>query len=792
MQLPQEYNIKEAEQKWQKYWEKEKIYKFDENSKKLIYSIDTPPPTVSGKMHLGHSFSYSQQDFIARYNRMKGENVFYPFGTDDNGLPTERLIEKLKNIKSIKIDRQDFINLCNKTLNEIKNDFVNDWKKIGMSCDFLMTYSTIDKHSIKTSQKSFMELYKKDLVYQKEAPTMFCINCQTAIAQAELEDKELESSFNEINLELENGKKFTIATTRPELLPACVCIFVNPNDARYKNIIGKKVKVPLFNQIIQIIADKSANPEKGTGAMIVCSYGDKYDVEAINKLKLKPRICITRDGKLNELAGKYANLNIKDARKEILSDLEKNKLLVNKKQIKHIVNVHDKCGTEIEFLTSKQWFIKIIQNKKKFIEAGKRIKWYPENMFTRYFNWVKGIEWDWCISRQRHFGVPFPVWYCDKCNEITLADEKDLPVDPLNKKSKCKCGGNLIGEKDVMDTWATSSLTPQIALNWAEKNNNFNKMYPMNLRPQAHDIIRTWAFYTIIKGVYHHNLIPWKEITISGHVLDSKGESMHKSKGNAIEPKAVLEKYGADSLRFWAAGSKLGEDLRYLEKDLLTGKKTINKLWNASKFILMNLNDYKNEKPEKFELIDLWLLSKLNNTIKICTENFEKYEYSKSKSEVENFFWNTFCDYYIEIVKDRLYNENLRGKESKISAQYTLNYSLLAILKLFAPIMPHVTEEIYQIYFAKKENKKSIHLSNWPEYKKDLVNKKAEKIGDELINLISEVRQFKSKNNKSLKEPVNITLSKSKHQELKHVLADFKAVANAKNINFEEKFEISF
>jgi valyl-tRNA synthetase len=523
---------------------------------------------------------------------------------------------------------------------------------------------------------------------------------------------------------------------------------------------------------------------------MICSYGDKYDVEAINKLKLNPKVCITKDGKLNELAGKYSGLNMRDARKEILNDLEKNNFLLKKENIKHNVNVHDKCNTEIEFLSSKQWFVKIIENKKKFIEFGKKIKWHPETMLTRYINWIKGIQWDWCISRQRHFGVPFPLWHCEKCNEIILAKEDDIPVDPLNKKIKCSCGGNGIPEKDVMDTWATSSLTPQIALNWAEKNNNFKKFYPMGLRPQAHDIIRTWAFYTIVKSIYHNENIPWKEVIISGHVLTPNGDSMHKSKGNAIEVEEVLAKYGADSLRFWSAGSKLGEDLRYLEKDLVTGKKTITKLFNAGKLILMNLKDYNNEKPDKFELIDLWLLSRLNEVIKNCTNYFDNYEYAKAKSEIDNFFWNTFCDYYLEIVKDRLYNE--KSKESKISAQYTLNYSLLNILKLFAPIMPHITEEIYHLYYSKIENKKSIHINEWPKYNKELKNKKAEKIGEELIKLISEVRQFKSKNNKSLKEPINITLEKSKHQKLKHVLADFKAVTNAININFGEKFEIKF
>ncbi|MEK6951538.1 MAG: class I tRNA ligase family protein, partial [Nanoarchaeota archaeon] len=405
----------------------------------------------------------------------------------------------------------------------------------------------------------------------------------------------------------------------------------------------------------------------------------------------------------------------------------------------------------------------------------------------------KGLQWDWLISNQRYFGVPIPIWYCKKCDREILASEEDLPVDPLQDKpnKSCICGSNEFeSEKDVLNTWFTSSMTPQISINLMSKNIH-KDLFPMSLRPQASEIITFWLFNTVFKSNIHFSKNPWNDVMISGFVT-LEGEKMSKSKGNVIEPQKVLEQYGADSLRFWAASSKLGEDTDYQEKDIITGKKTITKLFNASKLVLMNLKDYKNEKPKKLELIDLWLLSKLNNIIKISTENFEKYEYSKTKSETENFFWNTFCNYYLEIVKDRLYNENLRGKDAKVSAQYTLNYSLLTILKLFAPIIPHITEEIYQLNYSKKENKKSIHVSSWSEYKKELNNKKAEKTGDELIKLISEVRQFKSKNNKSLKEPITIDLPKSKHQELKHVLADFKAVTNAKNINFGDKFNIEF
>jgi valyl-tRNA synthetase len=795
MENKQTYDYKEVESKLLKFWDSKGIYKFDPKSKSKIFSIDTPPPTVSGKMHIGHAFSYSQQDFVARYHRMKGENVFYPFGTDDNGLPTERLVEKLKGVKSTHMSRTEFVQLCEKTIKEIKPDFINDWKIIGMSCDFSNTYSTIDEHCIKTSQKSFIDLFKKKLVYQNEAPSMWCVQCQTAIAQADLEDKELDSTFNDIKFNLEDGSEITISTTRPELLPACVCIHVHPADKRYKKLVGKNAVVPLFNQKVKIFTDEAVDPEKGSGILMICSYGDKFDVEAINKRKITPRIAITKDGKMNELAGEFAKLPLKEARKEILKKLEEKGFLLSKRPIRHSVNVHERCGTEIEFLTTRQWFIKILDNKKKFLDAGKKINWYPEFMRMRYEKWIEGLNWDWCISRQRHFGISFPVWKCNKCSEIIVADEKDLPVDPLitKPKNKCKCGSNdFSGELDVMDTWATSSVSPQIITNWAEDNVfkvDFSKMYPCSLRPQAHDIIRTWAFYTIVKGIYHNNKQPWDDIIISGHVLDPKGQAMHKSKGNVVEPATVLAKYPADALRFWSSSSKLGDDLRYLEKDLETGQRTITKLFNASKFVFQSFENYETKKPKKLEAIDEWLLIKLNELVKICTEAFDNYEYFKAKSAVENFFWHVFCDNYLEIVKDRLYNPDRRGQEAKESGQYVLYAALLTIVKLFAPIMPFITEELYQNYFKKDEKAESIHISSWPKFDKTLGDKKLELAGDKFLEVLTEVRKEKSKSGKSLKTEI-ITLTC--YPEVKIFEQDLMAVSHAKTLKYGKELKIEF
>ncbi len=797
--MAETYNFKESEKKWREFWENESIFKFDKKKKGNLYVVDTPPPTVSGRMHIGHSYSYSQQDFVVRFRRMMGDNVYYPFGTDDNGLPTERLIEKLKNVKSKNMSRDEFVKLCQSTLKEITPEFINDWKIIGMSCDFSNIYSTIDSHCIKTSQKSFIDLMKKGLVYQQTAPSMWCVNCQTAIAQAELEDKELDSTFNDVQFGVVHGEKgrdkITIATTRPELIPACVFVYVHPDDKRYKNIVGKEVIVPLFNYKVPIFADSSADPEKGSGILMVCSYGDKYDAEAIAKRKVEPRIVLAKDGRMNHLSGKYENLTIKEARKAILDDLDKEGLLLNKKHIRHAVNVHDKCGTEIEFLTTKQWFIKVLENKNKFIEAADKIKWYPEHMKSRYVHWVEGLNWDWCVSRQRHFGVPFPIWSCKKCGKIAIADEKYLPVDPLisKPKVKCSCGSDEFqGEIDVMDTWATSSMSPQIITNWVGDKGfddiDFKTMYPNALRPQAHDIIRTWAFYTIVKGIYNNNQVPWKDIVISGYVLDPKGEKMSKSKENTVEPAQVLAKYPADALRFAAAGAKLGEDIRYQEKDLLTGQKTITKLWNASKFAFMQLEDFKGKK-DNTSAIDHWMLTKLNKLIKTATESFDACEYSKVRMDVDQFFWGTLCDNYLEIIKDRTYNPD-KYKSGKNGAQYTLHKSILSILKMFAPIMPYITEEIYQMKFAKEENKKSIHVSDWPKFEHSEIDDSAEQAGDLAVVIISAVRKFKSEKALSLKTEIkNLTIELPKldgkvKKNFDEMLQEIKATTRSQNVDF--------
>jgi len=790
MEFPKRPNFKELEERINDLWAREKIYKFQPNSKKPVYSIDTPPPTISGKLHIGHAFSYSQAEFIARYKRMRGYNVFYPFGYDNNGLPTERLTEEMHNVKAKDMPRSEFVKLCLETSRKVEQEYERVFKRMGVSCDWSEVYRTIEPRVQRISQASFLKLYKKGRVYRKLAPTIWCPKCETAIAQVELKDKELKSTFNYILFELEDGNKIEIATTRPELLASCCAIFVHPEDKRYKHLVGKKAKVPLFDFYVPIIADRRADPNKGTGIVMFCTFGDLTDVDWFYAYNFEPKISIARDGTMNELAGKYKGLSVKEAREAIINDLKEKGLLVKQVPIKHTVNVHERCDTEIEFLLTKQWFIKYLDLKKEFIKAGRKIKWWPEHMRVRYENWVNGLQWDWCISRQRYFGVPFPVWYCKKCGKEILADYEQLPVDPLRDKpnKKCECGSTEFEpEKDVMDTWATSALTPLINACWDKgiKHKRFKMLYPMSLRPNAHDIITFWDFNTIVMGLFHTGKPPFKNIMISGHGLDRHGRKMSKSRGNVVLPLDMMEKYSADALRWWAASVKLGEDLNFREEDLQAGIRHATKLWNTARFASMHIKE-KPKKPRKLNIVDKWLLAELSQVIEKCTQAFEHYEYSKAKMYAEQFFWNVFCDYYLEMIKYRLYSS-----KEKDSALWTLYTALLTQLKLFAPFIPFVTEELYQLLFRKYEKDKSIHISAWPKAEKSWQDEKALKLGRIAMECIAALRKWKKLKNISLAEEVErVTLLHPSPKSVEGIKNEIEKTMRVKQLIVEKGSEV--
>ena len=736
--MDKRFEHKKVEEKWIKKWEEEGIYHFDEK-KNNVFSIDTPPPYASGDLHVGHAKNFTEMDIIARFKRMNGYNVFFPIGFDDNGTPTEKYVEKNLGITKDSVSRDEFFKKCLEVSSEIEKKMKKTFQRLGISLDWKYAYKTISRDVWYVSQRSFIELYKKGLIKRRLEPTIWCPYHQTALAQAVVEDKEKETYLNYLKFKIKEGGEIEIATTRPELLPSCVAVFVNPKDESKKNFIGKHAIVPIYNFEVPIIGEEDVDMEFGTGAVMVCTFGDSKDVEWWKKHKLPLRISITKNGRMNDNAGKYVGMKITEARKKIIEDLKEKGILYKQEKIKQVVGTCWRCHTPVEYIPTEQWFVDLLDHKEEFIKIGKEINWNPKFYFKRYEDWVKNLKWDWCISRQRYYGVPFPVWYCKDCGEVIVADESQIPLDPRETKpDRCpKCGSkNIVPEEDVMDTWMTSSMTPMIPIKWNEELKE--KIFPMDLRAQSHDIIRTWAFYTIVKSLYHFNQIPWKDILITGFVYAAKGVQMHKSLGTGIDPNKKMDEYGSDALRYWAVSSGLGEDLIYKEQDLVRGKKIINKLWNASLFVSKFLGKVENP---KLRTVDKWLLSKLNEVIKISTKYYEKYEISKARKTIENFFMNIFCDDYLEMIKWRLYN-NVDEK----GAKYTLYHGLKTILKLFAPIMPFVTEEIYRNLFEDK----SIHISSWP---KEIEVKNVEVPIDEIL---SAGRKAKSEKGISLGKEVEV------------------------------------
>ena len=786
--IPKRYESAAIEQKWQKYWEENGTYHFHPEDKRPVYSVDTPPPTVSGDLHLGHCYSYSHADFYVRYHRMNNQNIFYPMGWDDNGLPTERLVEKKMGISPEAVGAEAFLKAIAETSKNLEEQYETLWKRIGLSVDWRYTYSTISASSRKVAQFSFIELYKSGRLYTASSPTIWCPTCKTALAQAEIADLQRDTNFYTIAFSCE-GQVLPIATTRPELLPACVAVFVHPEDPKHKHLIGKKAKTPVFSKEVPILGDVKADPEKGTGIVMCCTFGDTTDIKWWREHNLPLISVIDKQGKLNESASFLGGLNVKTARKRILEELSANNLVIESKPSSQTVSMHDRCDTPIEYIETRQWFIKILDEKDRLIEAGSKINWHPPHMGARYEDWVKNLEWDWCISRQRYHGVPFPVWFCTKCDKVQLADVAELPIDPRTKNPSkpCSCGSTEFKpETSVMDTWQTSSLSPQVAGRWLDDEKLFRKVFPMSIRPQAHDIIRTWAFYTIVKGIYHENQVPWSDTVISGHGLSPEGHKVSKSRGAAVDPNILMAKYSADAIRYWSSSSKLGEDSMISEEKIASGQKLVNKLWNVTSFASQFLDGYTLPRtaPE-FIPVDKWLLSRLNKLISEATRDFEEYNHASAKTRTEAFFWETFTDNYMEMVKTRLY-DSPDGSKEKDSARFTLYTALLALVKLLAPIMPFITEEVYQVLFKKDGDAPSVHLSAWPEANELLIDDDAENTGNMLIEIATSVRRYKSEKKIPMGSPLeNLKINTMKEyyaEVLKECLVDIKSVTRAKQI----------
>lgn len=786
--MDKKYDFQKTEKDLEKFWAEQEIYKYQNGKQRKIFSIDTPPPTVSGKLHIGHVFSYTQAEMIARFRRMQGYDVFYPFGFDDNGLPTERLVERDEKIRANTLPRSEFREKCIHTIEKYEEEFKNLWKRLGFSVDWDLQYQTISDLSQKISQRSFIELAKRRKTYMKESPVLWCTECQTSIAQAELETKECETTFHYLNFNSPQGN-LLIATTRPELLAGCVCIFVHPDDGRFEKYVGMTAKVPLYNFDIPILTDKAVSMDKGTGAVMCATFGDSADMEWYQKHALPYKKIIMPDGKIHEDIAFIGGMTVKKARAHMVELLQQAGLLVRQETIRHMIAVHERCGNAVEFIPSRQWYIDVLSDREKYLRAADEINWHPAHMKNRYKIWVENLKWDWCISRQRYFGVPFPVWYCKDCGTPIFAEEEQLPVNPLESQPlhSCQCGcSEFIPEEAVFDTWATSSVTTLINAGYGEKNDISHEILPMSMRAQAHEIIRTWAFYSIVKSLYHTGQIPWKDIMISGFVLAKPGEKISKSKNNGSDsPMKLIENHSADAVRYWAASSKLGTDTFFSEDELKISKRFINKLYNAARFAIMQLSDFvKSEVYEESGLlpVDRWILERVNDTTRKVTELLNDYEIGQARHEADNLFWKDFCDYYIEIAKERLYQPEKHGKEQRYSGQTALYYSLLGILKLYAVYTPYITDYIYQDFYRKYEKEISLHRTLWETRKTEDIYIE---FGEHLKNTIADVRREKSERQMSMKDPIPeliITCPKKFKDFYRKSEKDIKACTGAEKI----------
>lgn len=746
MSLPKRYNPRTSEPQMQEHWEKTGVYRFA-RGQGPVYSIDTPPATVSGHLHLGHVYSYSHPDFMARFWRMNGYNVFYPMGYDDNGLPTGRLVEKLTSLTARQMGRAEFAAQCEAIGAQYGAEYEALWKRLGLSVDWRHTYRTIEARAQRISQHSFLDLYERGLIERRQAPAIWCPECGTAIAQAELDDLERQTRFYALAFKLADGTTLPIATTRPELLPACVAIFVHPDDARYRSLAGSHARVPLFGQEVPILADPAADPEKGTGAVMCCTFGDATDVAWWYTHELPLVQAIDAQGHLTEAAGAYSGLAVREGRQRIVQELQTQGLLLGSTPSDQSVRVHERCDTPVEYMVTPQWFLRVLDFKPQLLRAADQIDWRPEHMKARYAQWVENLGWDWCLSRQRAFGVPFPAWHCARCSEIILAEREALPIDPTasTPPRTCTCGNSeLAPDVDVMDTWATSSLTPQIAGRWLSDPELYEQVFPMSTRPQAHDIIRTWAFYTIVQSLYHFDQVPWKRVDISGWGIAGEGMGkISKSRGGGpAAPMAMIERHSADALRYWAASTGPGKDAVISETKIQMGTKLVNKLWNVARFSQRFLLEYR--PPDDIPALstaDRWILARTQALVERVTASMRSSEYASAKSEVESFFWTELADNYLEMAKLRLYDE---AHPARAGAHYTLYHVLLATLKLLALFVPHVTERIYLALYAEGEGHPSIHVSPWPVPDPRLKDEAWERAGEALVAIATAVRRFKS------------------------------------------------
>ena len=740
-------------------WEKEGIYKFDENKNAPVFSIDTPPPYASGPWHIGGVVHYSQIDMIARYKRMKGYNVLFPMGIDRNGLPIEVEAEKKFGINMENTPREEFIKKCSILLDENTKSLIETAKRVGMSCNSFSSqdnlYYTDSPEYRAITQRTLIECWKKGLIYLGKRISNWCSDCKTTIADAEVEYEERETNLVYIKFKIkQTNSDLIIATTRPELLASCKAIIVHPEDERYKNLHGLIAIVPIFNEEVPIIPHPAANIEFGTGAMMVCSFGDLSDIRLFRELKLKPKIIINPDGRLNENAGKFSGLKIEEARNAIIKELKDKGLILKEEKRIHSIPVCWRSHTPIEFIEMEEYYLKqldFLNDLRKIIDE---IKFYPPENKQILINWINSIQSDWPISRRRFYGTELPIWYCKNCGKAILPEPgkyyqpwKENP--PFNKCPYCNSNKGFIGETRTVDTWIDSSISSLYILKYGKDDDFFKKNHPCSLRPQGKEIVRTWLWYSLLRVYQLLNKPAFKEIWISGLMMDEKGEKMSKSKGNIVDPIPLFKKYGASAIRLWGAGeASLGSDLRFSEERIKAASKFIQKIWNIARFISQFPIP---EKEYKLNNTDKWILAELSNFIKIASDAYEKYDFQPIVYEARAFIWHIFADHYLEIVKRRAYNRNKEFPlEFQKGAWYTMHIVLKNILLTLAPIEPFSTDAIWRVLYSKGE---SIHINNFPKidssWESDLL-----KLTQLIINFNSTVWKFKKEINVPLPTPI--------------------------------------
>jgi valyl-tRNA synthetase len=717
-------DLTDIEARWRERWERDGIYRWDADGDGPVFSVDTPPPYVSAAhLHVGHAMSYAQADFVIRYQRMRGARVYYPIGFDDNGLPTERYVERKYGIDKASTSRSEFRQLCLEETASVAEVYEDLWRALGLSLDWSQRYSTIDDNCRRTAQTAFVRLHEHGRIYRTDDPVFWDPVLGTALAQADLEMLERTTRLYDIAFTGADGQALVISTTRPELLPACVAMYCHPEDSRYEHLIGSSAQTPLVGQEVPILTDEEVDPEFGTGLMMVCTFGDAEDVRRWRNDQLNTRTCLDEHGRFTELAGPYAGMNVEQARQRIVADLDAAGLLLGQRRITQRVAVSERSGAPVEFVMRPQWFLRLLDLTTELRERGRQVVWHPEWMRQRLDDWIEGFRYDWNLSRQRYYGVPFPVWICSSCDHAELAALGELPIDPLETHAPedCpSCGQPLVGDPDVMDTWMTSSLTPQILTNWADSPDGLGlDAWPVTLRVQAHDIIRTWLFYTLAQSHLQANSIPWEHVMISGWGLNEQGKRISKrdldparpEQSRRYDPHAVIAEHGADALRHWAARGSLGHDARYSHKDVRAGRKHVLKLWNIARFCQPH---FQSGSPAEITAPeDRWIIDRCNQTIMTATAAFESYDYSAARQATDDLLW-TLADDWLEITKDRIWNPDRHEPTSLRSGSVTMHAALRQILGLYAPFLPFVTEELHDHLYTPEENPTSIHTSGWP------------------------------------------------------------------------------